>query len=72
MPPAECDFTSAVFETEQISLGGQQETIVRGGRQLFGRLPLAFEGVRQIAVIGWGSLGRAQAQNLRDSLGGAG
>ncbi|MEU0188044.1 ketol-acid reductoisomerase [Streptomyces sp. NPDC006207] len=71
MPSAELAFTSAVFDTEHITLGGQQETIVRGGRHLFGRLPAAFEGVNQIAVIGWGSQGPAQAQNLRDSLDGA-
>jgi ketol-acid reductoisomerase len=71
MPSAEPDFTSAVFDTEHITLGGQRETTVRGDRHLFARLPVAFEGVQQIAVIGWGSQGRAQAQNLRDSLGGA-
>ncbi|RLN30321.1 hypothetical protein C2845_PM05G28640 [Panicum miliaceum] len=42
--------------------------IVRGGRNLFPLLPEAFKGVKQIGVIGWGSQGPAQAQNLRDSL----
>ncbi|KAK9071671.1 hypothetical protein SSX86_008100 [Deinandra increscens subsp. villosa] len=42
--------------------------IVRGGRDLFHLLPDAFKGIKQIGVIGWGSQGPAQAQNLRDSL----
>ncbi|TYH55632.1 hypothetical protein ES332_D09G247900v1 [Gossypium tomentosum] len=42
--------------------------IVRGGRHLFKLLPDAFKGIKQIGVIGWGSQGPAQAQNLRDSL----
>jgi len=41
---------------------------VRGGRDLFKYLPDAFKGIKQIGVIGWGSQGPAQAQNLRDSL----
>jgi ketol-acid reductoisomerase len=62
-------FTSRVFQVDTIDLGnGQQEQIVRGGRHLFPLLPQAFEGIRQIGVIGWGSQGPAQAQNLRDSL----
>src|SRR5205823_10205808 len=40
----------------------------RGGRDLFPRLAEAFEGIRQIGVLGWSSQGPAQAQNLRDSL----
>jgi ketol-acid reductoisomerase len=65
------DFTTAVFEKEYVTLGGRREAIVRGGRHLFDRLPKAFEGVHQIGIIGWGSQGPAQAQNLRDSLGDA-
>jgi len=61
-------FTSNVFETETIDLAGTRETIVRGGRDKFALLPKAFAGIRQIGVIGWGSQGPAQAQNLRDSL----
>lgn len=41
---------------------------MRGGRDLFALLPEAFKGIKQIGVIGWGSQGPAQAQNLRDSL----
>lgn len=62
------DFQTKVFEKEQIHLAGRTESIVRGGRHLFPLLPKAFEGVSQIGVIGWGSQGPAQAQNLRESL----
>ncbi len=62
------DFTTTVFEKEKISLSGTEEYIVRGGRHLFSLLPKAFDGIKTIGVIGWGSQGPAQAQNLRDSL----
>ena len=62
------DFSSSIFETETINLSGTQERIVRGGRDLFDKLPEAFKDLKQIGVIGWGSQGPAQAQNLRDSL----
>ncbi len=62
------DFTTNVFEKEKITLADTEEYIVRGGRHLFPLLPKAFDGVQQIGVIGWGSQGPAQAQNLRDSL----
>ncbi|PKA52030.1 Ketol-acid reductoisomerase, chloroplastic [Apostasia shenzhenica] len=62
------DFETSVFKKEKINLAGQEEYIVRGGRDLFGLLPDAFEGIKQIGVIGWGSQAPAQAQNLRDSL----
>lgn len=62
------DFTSKVFEKEKVSFGGVDEYIVRGGRDLFSKLPKAFAGIKQIGVIGWGSQGPAQAQNIRDSL----
>ncbi|MEW6593338.1 MAG: ketol-acid reductoisomerase [Thermodesulfobacteriota bacterium] len=61
-------FTSQVFATETLKLAETEETIVRGGRDKFSLLPKAFSGIRQIGVIGWGSQGPAQAQNLRDSL----
>ncbi len=66
----ELDFETTVFDKEYISLNGTREGIVVGGRDLFERLPRAFEGLNQIAVIGWGPQGSAQAQNLRDSLDG--
>lgn len=62
------DFQTDVFDKEYIQLADRREAIVRGGRNLFSRLPAAFEGVDQIGVIGWGPQGSAQAQNLRDSL----
>ena len=65
-------FTSNIFETETIEMGGHKETVLRGGRHLLPLLPSAFAGIRQIGVIGWGSQGPAQAQNLRDSLEGTG
>ncbi|MDX1776928.1 MAG: ketol-acid reductoisomerase, partial [Desulfobulbales bacterium] len=63
-------FKSNVFETEIITLADTREMIVRGGRDKFALLPGAFDGIKQIGVIGWGSQGPAQAQNLRDSLAG--
>ena len=65
-------FTTETFEKQPLQLAGKTEHIVKGGRDLFARLPQAFEGVRQIGVIGWSSQGPAQAQNLRDSLAGSG
>lgn len=62
------DFKTDIFKKEKINLAGTEENIVRGGRDLFDLLPKAFEGVKQIGVIGWSSQGPAQAQNLRDSL----
>ncbi|MFD9890822.1 ketol-acid reductoisomerase [Amycolatopsis sp. NPDC059027] len=65
------DFDTKVFDKEYIAVADRREPIVRGGRHLFDRLPAAFDGVRQVGVIGWGPQGSAQARNLRDSLGGA-
>ncbi|RXH68758.1 hypothetical protein DVH24_031091 [Malus domestica] len=67
-PPPSLDFDTSVFTKEKINLAGHNEYIVRGGRDLFHLLPDAFKGIKQIGVIGWGSQGPAQAQNLRDSL----
>src|SRR5215472_123388 len=63
-------FTSAVFPVETVELEGQPESFVRGGRHLFPLLPKALRGIETIGVIGWGSQGPAQAQNLRESLAG--
>jgi len=63
-------FVSKLFTTETIKLAGTEETIVRGGRDKFHLLPQALDTIKQIGVIGWGSQGPAQAQNLRDSLAG--
>ncbi len=61
-------FTSDVFSPIEVQLADTTETIVKGGRDLFPLLPKAFEGIKKIGVIGWGSQAPAQAQNLRDSL----
>jgi ketol-acid reductoisomerase len=66
----ELDFETQIFEKEIIEVAGTQEAIVRGGRHLLPLLPQALAGIGQIGVIGWGSQGPAQAQNLRDSLAG--
>src|SRR5438309_3492768 len=63
-------FDSQIFDVETIELDGVRESFLRGGRHLFKLLPRAFGGVKQIGVIGWGSQGPAQAQNLRESLAG--
>jgi ketol-acid reductoisomerase len=62
------DFESKVFETQVVAMGDTKERIVAGGRNLFPLLSKAFDGIKQIGVIGWSSQGPAQAQNLRESL----
>src|SRR5579871_6344810 len=66
------NFESSIFKKELIHVGDTEEYIVRGGRDLFPLLPRAFDGIKQIGVLGWSSQGPAQAQNLRDSLEGTG
>ena len=65
-------FSSKVFQTRTVKMADREETIVKGGRDLFQLLPKAFDGIKQIGVIGWSSQGPAQAQNLRESLEGTG
>lgn len=65
-------FSSKIFAVDTVKMGDRTEQIVKGGRHLLPLLPKAFAGVKQIGVIGWGSQGPAQAQNLRDSLEGTG
>src|SRR6202049_931554 len=65
-------FESKVFPVETIELDGVKESFLRGGRNLFPLLPKALAGISQIGVIGWGSQGPAQAQNLKESLSGTG
>src|SRR5205823_1453997 len=65
-------FTSKIFSVDTVKMSDRSEQIVKGGRHLFPLLAKAFAGVKQIGVIGWGSQGPAQAQNLRDSLEGTG
>lgn len=61
-------FNSDTFLVTTINIGDGTEQIVCGGRNLFPLLPQGFRGIKQIGIIGWGSQGPAQAQNLRDSL----
>lgn len=61
-------FTSKIFKTQDVNLADTTETIVKGGRDLFPLLPKAFEGIKNVGVIGWGSQAPAQAQNLADSF----
>src|SRR6187401_932422 len=65
-------FSSKIFSIDTVKMSDRSEQIVKGGRHLFPLLPKAFAGVKQVGVIGWGSQGPAQAQNLRDSLEGTG
>ena len=64
----EFELFSRHFQSEEITLADTKEHIIRGGRDRFSEIPKAFEGIKQIGVIGWGSQGPAQAMNLRDSL----
>ncbi|MDA9436801.1 hypothetical protein [Bradyrhizobium sp. CCBAU 51627] len=64
-------FISKTFETRIVNMADREETILAGGRHLFSLLPKAFDGIKQIGVIGWSSQGPAQAQNLRESLEGS-
>lgn len=66
------NFETLAFTKEAVDLSGTTEYIVRGGRDVFSSLPTAFSGVKTVGVIGWGSQGPAQAQNLRDSFKDAG
>ena len=64
--------TASVFATIPLPVAGTTEQVVVGGRDKFALLSAAFAGVKTIGVIGWGSQGPAQAQNLRDALAGTG
>lgn len=63
------DFDSQVFTKDVITVADGKESVVKGGRHLFDQVRQVFADVNQIGVIGWGSQGPAQAQNLRDTLG---
>merc|ERR1712100_732146 len=68
----ELDINTKVFTKEMVDVAGEQEYIVRGGRDKFSLLPAALKSIKSIGVIGWGSQAPAQAQNFRDSLAEAG
>ncbi|HVJ16152.1 MAG TPA: hypothetical protein VM686_12005 [Polyangiaceae bacterium] len=69
--PLSLKFESKVFQVDRLEMGDVTEYVVAGGRHLLPLVPKALAGVKQIGVIGWGSQGPAQAQNLRDSLEGS-
>ena len=58
----ELDINTKVFTKEMVDVAGEQEYIVRGGRDKFSLLPAALKSVKSIGVIGWGSQAPAQAQ----------
>ncbi len=65
------DFESKVFTKDVITVADGTEAVVKGGRDLFSLVHDVFQHTNQIGVIGWGSQGPAQAQNLRDTLEGS-
>lgn len=65
---------SQIFPMRELVFPGLNEWVVVGGRDFF---PMATKvlkgtGIQEIAVIGYGSQGRAHALNFRDSLPGSG
>ena len=50
MLPPLYSFETKVFEKQRINLGGTEEDVVKGGRDLFALLPKAFEGIEKIGV----------------------
>ncbi|WIA29058.1 hypothetical protein OEZ86_011570 [Tetradesmus obliquus] len=70
--PAERDFNTTAFTKELVQFAGTEEYIIRGGRDKFPALGKAFQSIKQVGVIGWGSQAPAQAQNMRDSFEAAG
>ncbi|TDH68924.1 hypothetical protein CCR75_003735 [Bremia lactucae] len=67
------ELRSVVFKDQlrTVQMADSKEVVLPGGRDLFPLLPKAFAGIKQVGVIGWGSQGPAQAQNLRESLEGS-
>jgi len=65
-------FDTSVFKKETLEFSvapdATKEDILRGGRDKFPLVKKAFEGIKQIGVIGWGSQAPAQGQNLKDTL----
>eukprot|EP00960_Hanusia_phi_P027257 746720-Hanusia_phi.AAC.2 len=65
-------FDTKVFQKETIEFSvnpdPSKEDILRGGRDKFPLVKKAFEGIKKIGVIGWGSQAPAQGQNLADTL----
>lgn len=61
-----------MFPKDLVEFAGTEEYVIKGGRDKYALLPKAFDGVKQVGVIGWGSQAPAQAQNMRDSFAEAG
>lgn len=60
---------SKVFKAETVVMCPEvSEQVIIGGRDKLPLLPKAFATIRQVGIIGFGSQGKAHAQNLRDSL----
>jgi len=58
------------FKVEELKVPGENEKIIVGGRDKTSTAIEVFTktNIKKIGVIGWGSQGPAQAQNLKDSL----
>ena len=56
------DFNTKHFKKEHVTFAGNEEYIVRGGRDKFPALKEAFKGVKTVGVIGWGSQAPAQVR----------
>lgn len=48
-------FETKVFEKEKVAFAGNDEFIYRGGRDKFQLLPKAWDDIKRITVVGWGS-----------------
>ena len=68
------DFDTKYFPKKGVEMSGTTEYVVKGGTNLYPTCADAFKGtgIDTIGVLGWGSQGPAQAQNLRDTLEGSG
>lgn len=48
-------FDTKVFESEKVAFAGVEEYIYRGGRDKFKLLSKAWDDIKNITVVGWGS-----------------
>jgi len=64
------NFETKYFPKEAVDMSGTTEYVVKGGTHLYPKCAEVFaaQGIKKIGVIGWGSQGPAQAQNLADTL----
>ena len=56
-------FTSSVFETMPLPLADQEESIVKGGRHLFGKLGKAYQAFRELFELDESLIKAAAAQS---------